>query len=273
MADGLEMEMELDEPQVPAVENEEFSVEVVNEGTEQDAEKLALEAKIAELEQQTVALTQAQPVDQTAALVEALSALRQPTPSPPLPESNAGAPQIDLKSLMVEANKEYFADPAQSTLKLVAPLLEQVQAQNKADSDSKSVKISMLTAMNDPGSKDIFTKYKDEIEATVAADASPDADVYQRAIGKVKSNHFDDILQEKAEALVAEALAKAQGTVAKTPPFSNATIPPAGGSVDARVISKAKVTAAQDKRIKQIALEKGLSYEKVYTYFKDKGQI
>jgi len=272
MADEQTLEME--EPQVPDVADDSYEIEVVEEGAEVADPTLELQAQIAELQQQNAVLQTAPPAQsQAEMLAKALNDFKQSS-APPVVNSEPAPIAIDWEAKSAEHNKKFFDNPSENVLGLVTPLFQQMQAQYKSESDSKSVQISKLSTLADESSKGLYGKYADEVEGFVKADTTKDGTIYQRALNKVKMSHFDELLAEQVEAKLEAAIAKATGNVADTTnriPFTQATLP--AGKTVAASGNKLRITPAQNAMVDKLALTKGMTREAVIDTLRDAGRL
>ncbi len=266
----------------PEFENEEFTLEVVEEGateTQTDEEKLALEAKIAEMEAENAKykaqmdeLSKASPPrESVSAIAEELRKLAQPAPAKP------EETQTDFKKLFEDVDKNFYTSPSKSVVDVVTPI---VQSMDKKYTDviaKQALNISKLTVLYDESSKGDYIKYKDEVESIVSS-LPPSESVYAEALKTVRANHFDDILAEKVQAQVEAMAQKAEQNVqqqqAATPQFTNAA-----QVQQARAKNVMRITPNQEAAARKWAMIKGYDWsdpaekEWVLKYLKGNGSI
>lgn len=268
---------------IPAFEDEEFKVEIVDEEatTEKDEATLALEAKIAEMEaaqaeykaQIESLSTKAPGADQgLSALAEQLKQMSAPA-APKAPEV-----QTDFKALFETVDKNFYNSPSKSVVDVVTPIMQSMDKKYSEVAAQQAINISKLTVLADDSQKSDYIKYKDEVEKIVSA-SPPSESVYGDALKSVRALHFEDILAEKVAAQVAEITDKAEAAAQASVPTTPSTFTNATQVQQARAKNTMRITAGQQLVASKWAMTKGYDWndpeEKkwVLNYLKTNGVI
>jgi len=270
---GAPIELELETPvtnPLPGFAEEEFEIEIVDPAAPQKEEAtIKLEQQMAEQQAlieklQNEKAQAAPPANDMDKLADLLSQRLGPVPTGPT-EPTAEQKQQEYLKLVEGVRQNFHADPTGNVLKLIEPVLQQVQEQNQEMIQKQSLKISELSAYNSPDAP-YMQKYGDEVRQLVAT-LPPSGNVYQQALAQVKVNHTDDIIAERVQAALDEALAKARGQevtpaeVQQQAPFSLAT--QQGTPAAASIVQKQKVqvSIAEQNKLKQFAMNHMLSWD------------
>jgi len=199
-----------------------------------------------------------------------------------VPAVKEEAPQVNIDWAQLEAqvNQDAFKNPFQTTMKSVAPVLQQMQSQfdfKLAQVEKKNKLIdSKLALTGDKGLSEIYNKYQSEVDSAVSGGMD-----YVAAAQRVRMSHEDEIIAEKvAEAveLVKEELGKTAGVPASPNGFTNS------GNVQSsvnrsKVTQKVAVSAATKEAIRQTALNWAMDpndpddLKFVYDEFKKAGKL
>ena len=263
---------------VPEPENDQFDPELdivdkVEPAQQIDPNAQALaeaQAKIAQLE------ATAQGTAPMSQIAEQLAAMAKP---PQVVAPKVEEPPIDYKKIFEDVDGKFYESPSQNILKILTPVIESLNSKQAVkDADNAKI-ISQLSIANDPESKVIYDKYKDEVDQAVSS-LPPTVDVYQKAVQSVRANHSQDIILEQATKLAEEMVAKAlaeKGLGPKTG-YTNATSITAQPTVDQRP-EKPQVLRAHYVAAQEWANVKGFPFESkddimwVIDYLKEEGVL
>lgn len=206
---------------VPALEDENFDIEVMDDVPQKDDATLALEARIAELEAEKQTLVSTPLPPSSGNDISALAAEIAKMQSRP---AEVAKPQMDVNALVEEVNKGFYDNPSAGVMKLLDPIVKSMQEQNASGNAKRDLQISKLSVLADESVKGVYGQYTDEIEAYVASKPASET-VYREAIKAVQADHMEDIIAAQVNAKLEEALAAAssQAAPAKAPQFTNAT--------------------------------------------------
>jgi len=263
-----------DEPNI-AVEDEGYEVVATEEADDQaDLKSAELEAQNAELHKQLEALkaSQNEPApagDQFGELANAIRELQGPK------KDGVSEPQTDYNKIIENVRKDFYTDPTKSVLSLLQPVAQEIQSNADKQIQAQSKQISKLTALNTPGDKDLMVKYSSEVEELVGS-LPPSERVYQEALQRVKLNHLDDLVNERAQALTQQTIDAAEANVAQSMPNrgpQDLSTMPRKGKVKVQ-ITRQKITELQKwGMIKGYDWNDPADQSFIIEYAKDKGWI
>jgi len=264
---------------------DESGFELVDEGGEPetvvvDAEELA--KQVEELRVKNEALS-AQ-ADSSAQLKGAFESFASKLTVPPSEQikkvEEEGPPQanIDWAQLEAQVNQDAFKNPFQTTMKSVAPVLQQMQSQfdfklAQVEKKNKLVE-SKMQLTSDKGLSEIYDKYGSEVEQAVSQGSD-----YVSAARNVRMAHEDEIIAEKVAAAVEAAKAELSSSTPAVPPgFTNSGS--AQSSVNRGAATKrVQVSPAVKAAIRQTALNWAMNPDDpddlkyVYEQFKEAGKL
>ncbi len=236
-----------------------FGIEIVDDpvegSSEPDDKHLALEAKIEELTAKLEAKAEpapAQPSGETAMMAQILAEMQKQN----APKEEA-APSVNLEELAKKIDGNFFNNPSKSVYELITPVIQQLQEQQGAVISKQASQIERLTAQSDPASKDVLEKYSAEVDALTKGDSKVS---YTEAIGKVRLAHLDEIVADKAAALLEAKMAELQ-TSAQPAPFTNASLPPSTARPEPEEPGTIRVTKSEAAKLRQFALSKALDFD------------
>jgi len=189
--------------------------------------------------------------------------------------------QIDWAQLEAQVNQDAFKNPFQSTMKSVAPVLQQMQTQfdyklAQVEKKNKLVE-SKLALTADKGLGEVYGKYRDEVEQTVKTTGTD----YVTAARQVRMAHEDEIIAEKVAAAVETMkaeLAKNEPANAVPPGFTNSGSLKSGAA-KAGAVKRVAVSPEIKAAIRQTALNWAMNPDDpedlkyVYDQFKAAGKI
>lgn len=231
------------------VEGEDFSLEIVDEIADEVDKTAELEVEIAALKAKNEELMSAPPVNTEevgfAALAEELKKMQKP--EAPVAQN----PGVDYTKVVEDTAKNFYADPTKSVLNLLTPVVTQMQTESDAKLNDQAMQISQLTVLSTPGDKELYIKYKAEVDE-VAGGLPPSAQVYQKALSQVKTAHVDDLVNERVQEALKKATEQAEISVRQNAPISLATSP-----AKAERTKNYSMTTAQWETMQHQAMVKG----------------
>lgn len=178
--------------------------------------------------------------------------------------------------------KEFMLNPYDAFQKMLAPV---VGSQNAAISSQMSEMNKMISKNNaymNESNKDILSKYGDEV--SVYASRFTSQDPWGDAVKQVRTNHFQDIMNEKLELTKQEAYEKAKADLeAAKADLNKGPSSPVGGTnlggMTNPQAAKVKITKAEMDKVKQMTIAKfgpdsGPETElQMYNYMKSNGML
>ena len=178
--------------------------------------------------------------------------------------------------------KEFFVNPYESLQKFLAPVISSQQATVSTQMAEMNKMVSKNNAYMNESNKDILSKYGDEVQ--VYASRLSGNDPWGDAIKQVRTNHFNDIMQETVKSAEQRAYEKAKADLeAAKANLTNNPGSPVGtsnlGGITNPQPSKIKVTKAQMDKVKQMTAAKfgpnsGAEVEmQMYEYMKNNGML
>ncbi len=269
------MSKETEGQSVPEIEEEGYEL-IVDEGEESENADptLELEARNTELQAQIDALKSQNTAPTAdvgfAALADELKKIGgKPTEATAPLEKGP-----DFNEIIKESRDSFYKDPMSAVLNVLQPALVEVKADSDAKISKQALQISKLTLLNTPGDRELYAKYKDEIEEKVSL-LPPSEETYQKILREVKTDHLDDLIAEKAAELNAQVIEKAEAAVSQQAgvPTDLSSLPKKPAKMQVRI------PAAKVKQMEQWALVKGYDWNSiedrdwVIKYWKEQGAI
>lgn len=260
-------EVKVEEEQIitPQVEDDEFNYVVTDEEEKPvDEEKLKIQTELAEAQAEIDKLrqmsqsanienTSQKQMEELANVIK--NSMQSAIPSPP--QVN---PQEDYLKKVEEIRKDWHSDPAGNVLKLIEPLMQQMQGSVNSRVNTMAMSTSKTLAVSgaDAG---IYSKYSDEVEA-IASSLPPSETVYQDAIKQVKANHLDDIIAEKVAEQLAGKVTENKLTPDQVAQRADTTLSgaPQVGNAQVAAEQKSRITKAEEAKLQQYALQKGIPW-------------
>lgn len=245
-----------DTPEVPDVQvpEESFKVAIVDEVVPADA-TAELEAKNAELEARIAELSAAPPAPAPAVeahnpgfseLAAELRKMQEPKEAPK---------PVDYNQIIEETSKNFYGDPTKSVLNLLTPVVQELKTESDAKLNTQAKQISKLTVLAQEEEKNLYVKYKDDVEQ-ITSTLPPSENVYQQALDQVRIKYSKQIVDEAVAARLAEVTEAAERqAVASAPrqaPVTLATTP-----AKAPAPASPSLTANQWADLQRQALVKG----------------
>ena len=265
-------------------DNEDFTVEVVDDdgAAAKDDATLALEAKIAEMEQkQGEYLTTIEGLQANSAQGQSMASLAQEIKNMAAPAAVApdpAQPQVDYGALIESTDKNFYNSPSKSTLDITSPLFQSMDQKINEATARNMVSMSKMVVLTDDSMKGDYIKYKDEVDKFVAG-SPPSEDIYSKALRAVRGNHIEDIIAEKVAAQMLTITEKAEASATEAakpaqPQFTNAT-----QVQQAQAKKVMRITPRQQEIARKFAITKGYDWNDageqkwVVSYLKGKGVI
>jgi hypothetical protein len=270
MADNIKEEVVPEQTIMPEIENDEFDFIVTDENEpEVDQEKVELQTKLAEqqakLDELMAAQNNVQMDNASQKQMEELANVLKTSIQSAQPEKPSADPQAEYMKLVEDVRSNWHSDPAGNALKLVEPLMSQMQQKMSSKVSTLELKTSKLAALSSPD-KPIYDKYADEVEQLVSS-LPPSENTYQEAIKAVKANHMDDLVNDMVNQKLDELLA-AKGLQNPANPSavaqqSDVTLAGHNSSTNAQRAAeqKVRITATEQQKLQKYAITHSINWD------------
>jgi len=260
---------EVVQDEMPEVENDEFSFVVTDDNENVDPAKLETETKLAEqqaeIERLTALNAQTKVENTSQTQMDELANVIKTSMTASQPKEVAVDPQADYMKSLEDIRTNWHSDQVGNVIKIVEPLMTQMQNQMNTKVSTLELKTSKLAAVNG-ADKDIYTKYNAEVEQ-IASTLPPTENTYQEALKVVKANHMDDLVNdmvnEKLDALLAAkglATSNSPATIASQADATLSGTNPTGNAALANA-QKAKINSEEEKMLKTYALQHSINWD------------